>query len=184
MPRRYRTTRKCDKPLLESAPPIRRAARAFSLIEGLMASVVLSFSVIAISAALTLGQQHALEAANMRYADDLAGSLMEEALCLPYDDPNGPTLPGPESGERNRRQFDNLDDFHGWLERAGTLTDATRTALPAEYQAFERSVTVAAAQVQPAGFPVAVPGQTVTVTVKLSGRPMVVLTRFVAQPPT
>ncbi len=49
---------------------------------------------------------------------------MEEILSLPFDDPQTETQPGPEPGERTRRQFDNVDDFHGFAEPPGFIADA------------------------------------------------------------
>jgi MSHA pilin protein MshD len=162
-----------------------RREKAVSLVEALAASMILAFTVMAVAAALLAGAQESYEALDTRRAAELAEALMEEVIALPYCDPEdgGCTLVlGPETGETDRTLFDNVDDFHNYAETAGSVVDASGTAYPAEYARYARSVAIAQASPQPAGFAAAVAGVTITVTVDLNGRTMATAQRFVAAP--
>jgi len=158
--------------------------RALTLVECVLALTILPLAVTAIALAVTAGQAQALEALERTRAALLAEALMEEILALPYNDPDGASNPGPEPGESNRTLFDNLDDFHGYSEAPGNLTDATTTAYPSPFQGFARSVTCSTASVNVPDLGTTIDGLQITVTVSSSGAPVVTLTRFVAQPTT
>ena len=144
-----------------------------------MATTILAIAVTAVAAALMAGAQQSYEAVDTRRANEAAQALLEEILTRPYADPDGASNPGPEAGETTRSAFDNVDDYHGYSESAGSLVDAAGNAYPTEYAGFSRSVTVAADSLQPTGFATAVSGMTVTVTVQLGPRAMAQLSRFV-----
>jgi MSHA pilin protein MshD len=162
-----------------------RRKKALSLVEALAASMILAITVMAVASALMAGAQESYEALHTRRAAELAEALMEEIIALPYCDPEDGdcTLSlGPEGGETDRTLFDNVDDFHNYAEAAGAVVDAAGTAYPAEYARYARSVSIAQASLQPAGFAAAVAGVTVTVTVDLDGRTLATTQRFVAAP--
>lgn len=147
-----------------------------------MATVLLSIAVTAVAGALMAGAQQSAEALQMRLGNELAVGLMEEILALPYDDPEGATTIGPDAGESTRADFDNIDDYAGFTEAAGSVADATGTTYDAAYAGFARSVTVEAANIQPTGFAAAVGGLNVVVTVTVGPRTVSQVTRFVATP--
>lgn len=71
----------------------------------------------------------------------LAQDLMREILAQNYTDPSD-TLRnswGPESGETNRTQFDDIDDYAGWTE--SPVKDVAGAALTG-YTGWSRSVAV------------------------------------------
>jgi len=113
-------------------------------------------------------------------AMELAEALMEEVLRLAYVDPDG-------LGEVGRANFDNLQDFDGFSETAGTLSTADGTALGTPFQGFSRSVSVVPANagngISVTGFGNPLPGLIVTVTVTDVAGTTWELTRFRAQPP-
>ncbi len=106
-----------------------------------MASTILALSVLAITHAVTAGQEQTHYAMHEMRAMSLAEALMEEIQDLPYNDPDGASVAGPESGESTRSQFDNCDDFHGFAETAGQVKDQSGTSYPSEFSKFTRSVT-------------------------------------------
>lgn len=74
----------------------------------------------------------------------IASSLQAEILELPFEDPNSTPSMGPESGETTspatRKNFDDVDDYHGWssapqtkqgtaISGAETLTATVTVAL-------------------------------------------------------
>lgn len=127
----------------------RRASRGVSLVDAILASVLLATAVVAISTALVAGAQQTYEAVDGRRGTELAESLMEEILSLPYSDPGGASLPGPEAGEPTRASFDNVDDYHGYSESAGAVVDRSGNPYPAEYSRFARFVTAVSTNLQP-----------------------------------
>ena len=161
-------------------------AGALTLVECLLAMAILGMAVAAFSQAFFTGQMQTHDALHRRRAVELAEALMDEILSLPYcdaqDETCGDSGPGPEAGETNRASFDNVDDFHGFSESAGSLADAAGTAYDALYQDFQRSVTVTTGNVSVTGFADPIPGDTVTVTVQDTAGASWTITRFVAQP--
>jgi hypothetical protein len=86
-----------------------------------MAAGILLGIVMAVTSAITAGQQHALEAQHR-----IAGAIAAEELLsrLVID------------------SYDNLAKWNGFAEAVGTLTDATGDAMPAMFDAIGRTVDV------------------------------------------
>jgi MSHA pilin protein MshD len=154
--------------------------RGFTLMECLLATVILALTVLAIAQAVGTGIKQTNAALYEEHAVALLEAMMEEVLSRPYNDPQGTQTPGPESGETSRALYDNLDDYHGLVEQPGQVADASGTLYPAAYQGFRRSVTCTYGSVN-AGLG-ALPGLTITVTVTDTRGRSWTLTRFVAQP--
>ena len=161
--------------------PFRRHG-AFTLAEVLIASVVLAIAAAALTQAIVAGQVQTSEALRDWRAVSLAEALLEEVLALPYDDPQGASAPGPEAGENSRASFDNCDDFHGFTETAGNLTDATGAAYGQTFQIFSRSVTAAYTTQTPPGLGGPINGLDVTVTVTDDRQTTWSISRFIAEP--
>jgi len=113
--------------------------RGLTLVECLLASVVMAVAVIAVTQAVVAGQMQTADALHRVRALELAEALMDEVLRLPYTDPDG------TGGEVGRANFDDLADFNGFSEAATTLADAAGTAYASPFQVFSRSVTVVSA---------------------------------------
>ena len=125
--------------------------RGMTLVEALLASVILAVAVAAVSQAIVAGQMQSYSALHRRRAVDLAEALMEEVLRLPYNDPDGASAPGPEAGESGRSSFDNIDDYHGFSETGGSVADLAGGTYASAFQGFSRSVTVASGTVTVGG---------------------------------
>lgn len=145
---------------------MRTRRSGLTLVEGLVASVVLVSAVAAIAVSITSGHLQLHYAVDCQSAVRLAEDLMERVRALPYDDPDGESDPGPEPGETDPSDFDNADDFHGYSESAGALRDAADNLLPDNYQHFSRSVTAGYGSETVADLGGAIPGLIVTVTVQ------------------
>ncbi len=162
---------------------------ALTLFEAMLAASILAVVAVAASQAIVAGQMQTYDALHRQRALTLAESLIDEILRLPYDDPDGASTPGPESGEANRSAFDNIDDFHGFTESgsltqvAGTLNDATGTAYSDAYQFFTQSVTVALSAQNIANLGGNISGVLVTVTISDDDGQTWSLESFVPQPP-
>jgi len=143
--------------------------------------VIVPMAVAAIAVAVVAGQGQALAALRQTRASALGESLMDEIAALPYADPSGTSIPGPEAGETSRSLFDNMDDYHGYTEAAGTLADRASLLYGSEYQGFSRQVTCAAATQTVPGFG-SVEGLSITVTVRDGTETALTITRFVREP--
>lgn len=99
------------------------ARKAFTLVEALIASVILVMAVTAITLPFTAGMQHQSDDSRRTLAVNLAQELMEEILAKPFYDPGGNNTVGPEYGE-TRFTFDNIDDYDGYTETAGHIIGA------------------------------------------------------------
>lgn len=156
----------------------------FTLIECLLATVVLSLIVLAVVEAVLAGQMGQYEALNTMRAASLGESLMEEVLSKPYADPDGATTPGADAGEDedDRTTFDNIDDYHNFSEPEQGLADAAGDLLPAELQGFSRSVKVAYGSMSPPGIGGSVTGITISVRIDSRTGRSWNFQRFVAEP--
>jgi len=107
----------------------------FTLIESLLATVVLSISLVAIFNAITHGQTRAYQALHETQVTFLAESLIEEIMSLPYTD---------TGGSANNRGFNDISDYNGYDEEAseGQVVDLQGNPYPEEYQTYERHITV------------------------------------------
>ena len=95
--------------------------RAFTLAEALLAATVLAIVSASAIIPFTAGVQQVNESGKLDEAAELGEALMEEILSRPFFVPTDRTpSPGPD-GAATRDQFDNVDDFHGYSETAGSL---------------------------------------------------------------
>jgi len=159
-----------------------RNTRGFTLAEVLLASAILSFITIGVVQAVTAGQARTLDALKRARADALAEVLLEEILSKPYADPDEAGAIGPEGDESARGDFDNVDDYHNYLESAGALADHAGTAYPNAFQVFDRSVAIVATTNTIADLGGDHTGLQVTVTVSEPAGRTWVVERFVPEP--
>ena len=156
--------------------------RGFTLAEVLIASAILSFVTLGIVQAVTAGQSQTLDALKRSRAQALAEVLLEEILAKPYADPEGATTFGPDTGESGRTDFDNIDDYHGYLESAGAIANHAGTVYPNDYQSLERSVSVVAVTNSVTDLGGDHTGVQVTVSVNEPGGRVWSVERFVPEP--
>lgn len=156
-----------------------RRGDGFTLMEVLMASVVLSLAVAAISQAVISGQSHTYDSVDRMHSAALAQALMEEVTALAYpvadEEGNFPARP------RSRPLYDSVDDFADYEEAAGQLADQAGNDYPQAYQTFSRQVSVTASNLNVAGLG-KVEGLQVQVTVTSAQGRTYQLVRFVPKP--
>ncbi|HON91636.1 MAG TPA: prepilin-type N-terminal cleavage/methylation domain-containing protein [Sedimentisphaerales bacterium] len=120
-----------------------KSVRGFTLIEALIATILVGFSIAALMAANgTLSMANGA-GADQSTAEFLAEQIRELTAMLAVVDPTtGTTTPlGPE--EASVVNYDDVDDFHGFKSSSsldGPIS-ATRTVLT-EFSAFSQQVTV------------------------------------------
>ncbi len=130
--------------------------------ESLIASAILMTIVVAVTSAVTAGQQHAFEAQQR-----IAGSLAAEELI-------GRIVVG---------SYDSLTAWNGYTEAVGAMTDMEGAAMPDSYAALGRNVTVTTTLEPIGGAGVQIRGRTVRVrSVDGLGRVLTDLSRFVPEP--
>lgn len=119
-----------------------KSVRGFTLIEVLIATILVGFSIAALMAANgTLSMANGA-GADQSTAEFLAEQIRELTAMLAVVDPQtGTTTPlGPE--EASVVSYDDVDDFHGFSSSSlGGPISATRTVLT-EFSAFSQQVTV------------------------------------------
>jgi Tfp pilus assembly protein PilV len=87
--------------------------RGFTLIEGLIATVILAFSVVSVSAMLSAAHQQSDLLESRSRASNLALSLLEEIRARPFDPPNALSN-GFANGNSTRSTYDDLTDYQGY----------------------------------------------------------------------
>lgn len=107
----------------------RQLVGGFTLAESLLASTILAMTVCAITLPFTAGARNQQVNGRRTTAVTLASELMEEILSKPFNDPDGSSDPGPEVGETDRSDYDNIDDYDGYAEQAGSLSSASGSTL-------------------------------------------------------
>jgi hypothetical protein len=153
----------------------RRHKKALTLVEALMATLILATVAVAVTHAIVAGQMQVYDAGHRAAAMELAEALMDEVVRLPYQDPGG----GAEAG---RADFDNLGDYHGFTESAGSLTDVNGVAYAGKYQVFSRTISVVSASRSVAGFGAPFLGVNITVMVTDAAGTTWALDQFVPEP--
>ncbi len=141
--------------------PRGRPRRGFTLIENLMAAVVLGVVVLAVGLAVSASQKASFEGQKAILASMAADDLMSELRAVAYDD-----LP--------------LHD--GLFQAVGEITTLAGAAYPETYWPIGRRVSVADAQIQEEGLGAYVDGRLVTVTVFDEVRDIISLETFFPEP--
>lgn len=153
--------------------PRRRRAGSMAL-EVLLATAILAIISLTVSNALMAGRQQTSYAQDSMYASFLAQALLEELQRLPYSDPNGYNVLGPDPGQSTRNTFNNQDDYSGWTDGVGTgyptIVDLAGNAYPTPYQGFTRTVTMTPQAVSPSGWNRTINGLMTTIVVTKNGR--------------
>lgn len=157
-----------------------RHDRGFTLFEALLASALLASAIVAVTLPMTVSAGNRLVETRLAMATGLAQEMMEEILAKPFDDPDGASSPGPEIGESTRDQFDNIDDYDGYAEAAGSLVAWSGEPVTADAaEMLSREVAVAQVRVAGQSDSEATSFVRVTVTVRDDTRAMATLTRLV-----
>lgn len=160
---------------------IRRTIRnAFTLVEALLAAVILSMTVSAMVMPYVGGAQAQSENARHALAVTLAQDLMEEILAHPFSDPDdGAQRPGPDFGESSRDRFDNQDDYHGYYEGPGEIQPFRQGVLDGDYsERLARAATVCYVHVAPQVASDPYRFVQITVVVSIDSRELIRITRL------
>ena len=163
-------------------PDDARARRAMTLVECMVAIAILAGVALVASLTLSTGAQNGARADHATRSARLGRDLMEEIRSKAYEDPNQTPLFGPEAGEMTRSAFDDVDDYHGWKEDAGSQTTATGEQYDSEDQRFSRSATVTSVSESVSDLGLSLPGKLVTVVVKYQSGEQWQFVQFIPKP--
>lgn len=134
----------------------------FTLLEALIASVILLLSVIATSMALTAGRQHSLEAQAEVQAALVADAMMSQILAEDYT---------------------TMENYDGKDEPPGSLLTAVGSAYPETYYRIGRTASVRPGSHTFSGLGVTITGLEIKVeSYDDTGRILCTLQRFVPEP--
>jgi len=159
-----------------------RKSSGLTIVESLIATVVLATAFVALLNAVMAGQQQLHQSDIMLRAAQLGNDLLEEIVSRDYRDPAGGTSFGPETGENARCDYNDVDDYNGYSEPAGQLTDCTGRIYGPEHQVFSRSVSVTASEPLVSQLGCSIRGLNVTVTIRHQNGEQWQFTRFIPEP--
>jgi type II secretory pathway pseudopilin PulG len=143
--------------------------RGYTLFEAMLASVVLAIAVVGISSVLAASYQQSSIRGNTSTALSLARQLMEEIASMPLTAPVPPDQPGWSQGQKDRSQYDTVDDYDGYTDQSSGITTPDGTVIDmGAGGSYTRSVKVTF-NARPSGVPATAPASdfdlvTVTVT--------------------
>jgi len=118
--------------------------RGFTLAESLMASAILAVAVVGIVIPLSASHQQSRASDRSAAGAALARQLLDEIVSRPFEDPTdfSRTL-GPEADETSRKDFDNVDDYHGYTDQTLSAKLLDGSALPwSGGETYQRAVSV------------------------------------------
>lgn len=122
----------------------RRMRRAISIVEALLASMILA--IVASSAMLPFaaGMQNILEAGKLERAVSLGQGLMEEILARPFDEvASTVTRTAPVTGDKNRANYSTIKQFNGYSESDKEARDFKGNAIASNWvDGYWRTATV------------------------------------------
>ena len=140
----------------------RPSRRGLTLVESLIAAVLLVTVVTAVLGAMSAGHQHAMEAKRLITASLAAEQLMARVTATPYAE---------------------LSQWNGWQEAPGDGTTGDEQQLPDLFELIGRRVTVTASTQQLEQLQITILGSFITVeSYDDDGRTLTRLVRFIPEP--
>ena len=131
----------------------RHSQRGFTLIEIIIGIVVLSISMAIVGSLINPAEQQSADQIQQIKAAELGQGMLDEILGRAFDDKSDmaggrvrcgestiicTTILGPETGENNRKQYDDVDDYNGFTVKK----NSTNNNLDASFNSFQIKVTV------------------------------------------
>lgn len=113
----------------------------FTLVEAMLACVILTLAISAIVVPYASGAQNDESCARKAVAAGVAQQLMDEILAKPFRDPDNGQIHIGLDGESGRANFDDIGDYGGYTQAAGTIT-SDPVAAPMSLSVSEAFVTV------------------------------------------
>ena len=158
--------------------------RGFTLVESLIASVVLAVAVVGIAGTIAASYQQTKDQVSVAEATQLARQLIEEISARPFEVPAGSAsnAVGWSGGNPNRSLYDDVSDYHGYTDSSTSIampsggTQSFGTAGP-----YIRSVSVTSGPVPQGHTAPAGDFKQVKVTVTRPRGPAIVISKVFAR---
>jgi Tfp pilus assembly protein PilV len=154
--------------------------KGLALVECLLALAILSGTVLAVSYTVVAGNQQSFYADRAAHAGRIAADFFEEISSKSFQDPDQTPSFGKESGETQRSQYDDVDDYINYTSAAGQLAYANGTLYGAEDQVFSLSIAVQSTTQSFLGKTLS--GDLVTLTLTHTNGEQWAFTRFIPAP--
>jgi prepilin-type N-terminal cleavage/methylation domain-containing protein len=156
----------------------RHRLRGFTLIESLIATVVLAVAVVGIAGTLASTYQQQKDQVSAAEATQLARQMMEEISGKPFAPPAGSNVAGWSSGNRNREQYDEIADYNGLADVSTSIkTLGGDSQSVGSMGPYNRSVRVVTGPVPVGHTAPAEDFKTVTITVTRPKASAIVITK-------
>lgn len=145
-----------------------RAARGALLAELLLVVMIIGIAALTASVHLTASARAADRARRDTVAAGLASALMEEVICLRWDEDtsSGSAMLGADASEVSRNLWDDIDDFDSHVQ--SVITDPLGNAIPG-FGGYGRRVNVAYVTENLSDTTTRTPRKRITVTVSRRG---------------
>lgn len=117
------------------------ARRGVTLMESLMATVVLAVAVVGVSGTLIASTKQSSDVDDSLVVKSMASELMEEVAAKPFAAPTSNDQPGWSPRNQDRSKYDNVADFSGYNDRSPFTSLAGRSIDPGTGFTYKRSVT-------------------------------------------
>lgn len=108
---------------------LRKSHRGFTLIEGLLASIVLAVAVLGIVMSLSASYQASKNLQEAGIATSLSRQLLEEIASRPYLDPTTQLI--APAGNGNRASYTSLGQYQNYTDQSDSITMLNGTSVPA-----------------------------------------------------
>ena len=155
-----------------------RGQRGFTLIESLIATVVLAAAVVGIAGTLASTYQQQKDQVSASEATQLARQLMEEISAKPFVAPSGSNIAGWSAGNKNRATYDEIADYDRFADDSTAIkTLAGDTQSAGSMGPYYRSVKVVEGPVPVGHTAPATDFKTVTITVTRPSGSAIVVTK-------
>lgn len=141
----------------------RLPARGFTLVETIMAIVIISVGLAGVLSVFNVNVRHSVDPVVRKQLLAVAEEMLEEIALRPYA---GPTLETSTACERDH--FDDVADYHGYPAN-GEVCDVAGDAIT-ELAGYELAVSVTAGNLE------GVPGRRIEVTVTGGGEEVSLIT--------
>jgi type II secretory pathway pseudopilin PulG len=166
---------------LTTGPRGGTAGRGFTLVEAVLAAMLLALVSVALGSQLSAARAQSAAGSRTLAASMLARALLQEVLRLPYSAPVG-TPPNAV-----RSTFTTAGEYNGYTDGPTNITNLAGVAYPANMQGFVRTVSETPQTYTLAlpgnAQPYSVTGMNVQVTVQWQGATVFTLQQFITELP-
>jgi|SaaInl7_200m_RNA_FD_contig_61_1137732_length_1792_multi_6_in_0_out_0_2 prepilin-type N-terminal cleavage/methylation domain-containing protein len=136
-----RMNRKANEETLLCRRPSRRRREGFSLVEVMVAVVIVGVGIAASMHGIATNTIVTAEGRNVLFTGGLADNVKQFCQTLSFADPQGGTVYGPDAGETGIGDYDDVDDLDGATFSPPIGGDGSTLSSPS-YAIWSQAVTV------------------------------------------